>query len=299
MLRTFFFNRDIILCFALFLGLFFPGCAQWMKPLIIPMLALVMTLSAMGVSSAVFSSPRGIVIPLFFGVFMNYCILSGFILAMSTLLVADKEIWKGFLILAAAPPAVAIIPFTEFLEGDRTYSLIGTTGAYLAALIIMPLMTLGFLGSNFLEPKTLLVVVIELIIVPFVVSRVLLWKGIDKFIEPVKGGITNWSFFVVVYTIVGLNQDIFIQQPFTLVPVAFIAVLSTFFLGLVVEWIAKRKGLDRAKTTSLVLMGTLKNYGLAGGLSLAFFGQKTALPAAVSTVCMILYIIWLGFKRRG
>jgi BASS family bile acid:Na+ symporter len=47
-----------------------------------------------------------------------------------------------------------------------------------------------------------------------------------------------------------------------------------------------------------VLLGTLKNYGLAGGISLAFFGNDSALPAAVSTVFMIIYVIWLGIQRQ-
>jgi bile acid:Na+ symporter, BASS family len=46
-----------------------------------------------------------------------------------------------------------------------------------------------------------------------------------------------------------------------------------------------------------VLLGTLKNYGLAGGLALSFFDTKTALPSTVSVVFMIIYIIWLEFKK--
>ncbi len=51
--------------------------------------------------------------------------------------------------------------------------------------------------------------------------------------------------------------------------------------------------------TSLVLLGTLKNYGLAGGLALALFSRKTSVPATVSAVFMIVYIIWLELKLRG
>jgi len=49
---------------------------------------------------------------------------------------------------------------------------------------------------------------------------------------------------------------------------------------------------------SLVLLGTLKNYGLAGGMALALFGEKTSVPATVSSVFMIVYIIWLEYKKR-
>ena len=36
----------------------------------------------------------------------------------------------------------------------------------------------------------------------------------------------------------------------------------------------------------------------AGGLALALFSKQTAVPATVSVIFMIVYIIWLGFKRR-
>jgi BASS family bile acid:Na+ symporter len=42
----------------------------------------------------------------------------------------------------------------------------------------------------------------------------------------------------------------------------------------------------------------MKNYGLAGGLALTLFSTQTSVPAAVSTVFMIIYIIWLNVKRR-
>ncbi|MDP3097247.1 MAG: hypothetical protein Q8M86_04815, partial [Syntrophales bacterium] len=56
--------------------------------------------------------------------------------------------------------------------------------------------------------------------------------------------------------------------------------------------------LPRETRTSLVLLGTLKNQGMAGGIALTMFSQEAALPAAVSTIVMIVYIIWLDFRKR-
>ncbi len=49
---------------------------------------------------------------------------------------------------------------------------------------------------------------------------------------------------------------------------------------------------------SLVLLGTIKNYGLASGLAIAFFNKQTALPAAVSSIFMFVHIIWLIFSVK-
>ena len=51
--------------------------------------------------------------------------------------------------------------------------------------------------------------------------------------------------------------------------------------------------------TPLVLLGTLKDDGLAGGLALALFSKKTSVPATVSAVFMIVYILWLKLKLKG
>jgi BASS family bile acid:Na+ symporter len=100
------------------------------------------------------------------------------------------------------------------------------------------------------------------------------------------------------YTIIGLNRELFLEQPFTLAPVAVIAVFSTFLLGAAINRLGRSMGIDRATLISLVLLGTLKNYGIAGGLALALFSKKTAVPATVSSVFMIVYIIWLNFEKR-
>ncbi|MCK5552640.1 MAG: hypothetical protein KAJ09_05800 [Deltaproteobacteria bacterium] len=291
-------NRNFILFSALSLGLMWGGGAKWTEGVTLPALALVMTLSTMGVSGSAFRSPRTLVAPVLGSLAINYVLLGGCILGLSMLLIRDEALRSGFIIIAAAPPAVAVIPFTGFLNGNSTFSLVGTIGCYLGALIIMPLIALGFLGSGFVQPLKLFIIMFELIIAPLILSRILIWTGMSTKIEPLKGAITNWSFFVVSYTIVGLNRGIFLGHPLSLVPVALIALTSTFFLGLVIEKLGGVFRIDPKTLTSLILLGTLKNYGLAGGLALALFNKWTAVPATVSVIFMIVYIIWLGFKRR-
>ena len=291
-------NRNFILFMALMLGLLLPKGTRWTEHLTLPALAIVMSLSTMGVSGGLFRSLRSLIIPAILGILMSYVVLAGFILGMSAIIINEEDIWKGFIVLAIVPPAVAVIPFTEFLKGNITYSLVGIIGAYLGALIIMPLIVFKFLGSSSFDLGRLSIITILLIIAPLVISRLLLWKRIDEQLESIKGTITNWCFFVVSYTIVGLNQDVFIRQPLSLVPVAAIAIASTFFLGLVIECVGKLFRIDPKITTSLVLLGTIKNYGLAGGIALALFSKQTALPATVSTIFMFVYVIWLGFRAR-
>jgi BASS family bile acid:Na+ symporter len=292
-------NRNIILILSLATGLIWGQGAQWTETTVLPALSIAMTLSVMGITGDSFRSLRTFITPALAGIIMNYVVLGGIILALSKLFIHDEALWIGFVILAAVPPAVAVIPFTLFLKGDTDFSIIGTISAYLGALLITPLMVLLFIGTSFVDPLKLMIITIELIFAPLLFARILIMTGIARLIEPIKGDITNWSFFLVSYTIVGLNQQVFLTQTMSLLPVAIISFMSTFLLGWIIGLFCKIARLDKKKTTSIVLLGTLKNYGLAGGLALSFFDTKTALPSTVSVVFMIIYIIWLEFKKNG
>lgn len=291
-------NRNVIMGAALVMGLVWGDAAPWTERATLPLLAAVMTLATMGVSGSTFRHPRTLLMHTLAGILMNYLVLGGFLMALNALLIREEAIRSGFILLAAVPPAVAVIPFTLFLDGDSTFSLIGTLGAYLGALVITPLMAVFLLGSGFVDPVKLILIMIELILLPLMVSRILLRAGIASHLMPITGTITNWSFFLLTYTIVGLNRDLFLTNPLSLIPAASIAVASTFFLGWIIEGFGRIFHLERKTVVSLVLLGTLKNYGLAGGLALALFSKQTAIPATVSAIFMITYIVYLELKKK-
>ena len=291
-------SRDFILFLGLALGLLWGEGAHWTNPLTLPLLALAMTLSVMGIPGAIFRTPRLLAGPALSGIAMTYLVLSGLILTLSFLLIHDKNLWNGFVLIAAVPPGVAVIPFTLFLNGNRFFSLVGTMGAYLGALIITPLIALSFFGTIYIHPVKLFIIMVELILLPLIVSQFFVRTGASKWVEPFKGTLTNWSFFVVTYTIVGLNRQVFLDHPLSLLPAAVIALITTFLLGWTIEGMGRLLRMDSTTVTSLVLLGTIKNYGLAGGLALTLFSKDTAVPATVSTIFMTVYILWLGFKSK-
>lgn len=291
-------NRDFILILGLGLGLLAGGAANWTKHLAIPALAIVMTLSTMGVSGRQFRPPSRLLLAGLWGVGLSYVLLSGLLLIISRFFTHDQALWYGFVLVAAAPPAVAVIPFTDFLDGDRAFTLLATMGAYLAALVIMPLIAALHWEANFISPSQILKVLLILVVFPVLAGQALRKLGWDLKLTPFKGSITNWCFFSVVYSIVGLNSKYILANPFGLLPVAAFIIAITFGLGLAIELMGKWLGVSRERLHSMVLLGTLKNYGLAGGLALALFDHRTALPSVVSTTFMIIYIIWLGFLKR-
>jgi BASS family bile acid:Na+ symporter len=224
--------------------------------------------------------------------------MGGTTLLLAWWLISDKDLWAGFVVLATVPPAVAVLPFSHMLGGNTLFSLIGLTGAYLAALIIMPAVMALFLGTGFFDPVKLLTILGELILIPIVFSRVLLFTGLMKRIAPWRGTIVNWSFFVTLFTIVGLNRQAFFGEFDTLIRIIIIAVAVSFVLGYIITLVTRALNVNREMSISLVLMGSLKNYGLASGILLTLFGERAAIPASVCTVFGILHLVWLGFRFR-
>ena len=291
-------NRNLIFLMALVLGFLWDTGAKYTQQLILPGLAVVMTLSSMGISGDSFRSLKSLASFTLVGIVGNFLLHGAILIGLSALIIRDQFFWNGFILVAAVPPAVAVIPFALFLRGNMDLALLGTIGAYLGALIITPLIALFFLGAGFISPAKLLLILAELIVAPLIVSRILVRTGLSKKIDPYKGPITNWSFFLVIYIITGLNRDIFIQQPLSIVPVAIVAVLTTFVLGWVIEKLGGILHFDKASLTSFVLLATFKNYGLSGALALVFFNPQTAVPSTVTSAIGILYFIWLEIRAN-
>lgn len=297
-LKAFLRNRNGIFFLAMVAGLLLPWAAPVMKHLILPALALAMTLSTMEIENDVFTRPRALLMPALMGIIMNYFILGNVIIGLSALMIRDEDLWTGFVLLAAAPPAVAVIPFSTFLRGNGPLSLIGTVGAYLGALVITPLITVTLLSTAAFDPFKLIMITLELIVLPLALSRLLIRKGLKERIQPYRGTIVNWSFFMVLYTMVGLNRDVLLGQTWSLLPVAAISFLSMFLLGFLIDWASGLFHAPGEIRMSLVLLGTLKNQGLSSGLALTLFSQEAAIPSTVATMIMIGYVAWLDVRKR-
>jgi BASS family bile acid:Na+ symporter len=288
-------NRNVLLILSIIVALPAGKAAPYLEPLVLPALALVMTMALLEVSGASFRSARGLMVPVLAGLGLNFGINGGLVLALSLLLSPGEAIFTGFVLVAAAPPAVAVVPFTALLRGDRAFAFLGTIGCYLGALVITPLMAVGLLGAAFIQPLRIFWILVMLILLPLLLSRLVRRAHLVDYLEPIRGALTNWSFALITFTIVGLNRELFLHDPGALLTPMIIALISTFGLGWAISGVAKLLGLGREITVSLVMLGTLKNAALAGGLALSLFNKQTAVPATVCAIFLVGYFIWLSF----
>jgi len=294
----FFGHRNFILPLAFILGFAFPQLAQWTKSLTIPALALVMTISIAQIPTREILKWRSLAQPLAIGILFNYLFLASLLLMFTQWFNFSEPIRIGMILVASAPPGVAVLPFTSLLAGNTILSLFATFGTYLSSMFIMPGLIWLFTGSTTFPMSKLAITLVELIVLPIILSRFLLLKNFYKAMIPWKGTIVNWGFFVVFLTVIGLNQETFLEQPDVLIKIFFIALVSTFLGFILLNILLKKIGINQKDRISMILLGTFKNSGFAAAIALTLFDETTSLPGAIISAVYALYMIWLGNKRN-
>ena len=288
-------NNSFILALALVVGVALGQGAIYTRNFITPLLAVIMTLSLVGVSSDVFKGGAKLLKPGGLALLLNYGLLAGAFIGLSYLLIDDPQLRAGYVLIAAVPPAVAVIPFTYRLGGDVSFTLIGSVAGHLAAFVMTPLITLLVLGSSLIEPKQLLLALLQLIAVPFVVSRLLRMSAVVvNWLNRYRGTLVNWGFFVVVYTIIGLNRSAFLGFSQDMLAVILVSALCTFGIAYLTYGVGKLAKVSAPTRVSYTVISAWKNYGLAGAIALLYFGEAAALPAAVTTAFAIANFIVLS-----
>lgn len=287
-------DRNFLLIAALVLGFLLGKRAQGLASLSLPALALAMTASLTGVSASDFRSWRKVARATGLSIVFTYVVNGLLTLLLARLLVADPELWLGFVLLAATPMGIAVIPFSYMLGGDTVFALVGSMAAYLSAIVIMPLMVSALAGSAVVDPMELVTILVQLVLIPLVLSRLINASPLKSRMPGWRGAIVNWTFALVILIVTALNRDSLLRQPQILLVLGSIGLATNFGLSVVLEWLLKRLRFSRATRLTSVMMGTVKNTSLTAATALALFGEAVSLPAAVVSVTNVVYLVWLG-----
>jgi bile acid:Na+ symporter, BASS family len=167
-------NRTFILVLAFVAGLIFSDLAGQAGVLTMPALAVVLTVSTTQVTLKDFSPLTKMIRPVVLALLLNYLLLGSIILLLAWWLMPTRDLWIGYVLVAAAPPGIAIIPFTYILKGNLTQSMLGTFGVYLLSLLLTPALIYLFTGEAAVSPLRLFNTMLLLILVPFIFHNFLL-----------------------------------------------------------------------------------------------------------------------------
>lgn len=291
-------NRNFIFILAFVLGFAAGDIFPWMEYAVIPALAVVLTVSMAQIPTNAFRPIKKVIRPAVYIFILNYVLFSFVMLLPAYFFIEDHDLWTGFVIIASAPAGVAIAPFTGILGGDRGFSLSGVIISHLLAIFLIPLYGYLFIGESFIQPVKLLILISEIIAAPFLISRLLIRFNACRFVERWRGPIVNWGLFVVIFTVISLNRDFFFTDPAMAGITALISGITVLGTGMIMEFVLKISGFDRKLMPGFILFSTVKNGGFAAAAALSLAGKTASIPAAITSVFIIIYLIYLSFRAH-
>jgi len=283
-------NTAFILTLAVALGFLLPTPAERLEFLVIPALFLMMAFSMAGIDLSI-PPIRGASA----GFLINYLFLSGLILLLAPVVLEEEALILGFVVMAAVPPAVAVVPLTKLLAGDVRLALYSEALSYLGSLVLTPLIISIYAREAGVGVKVgdTLEIVLLLILLPILASRFVGRLSVDP-AHPINAGL-----FTVTYIVVGLNSSSISTE---MAGVLLIAVARTFLSGAIVYAGAAFAGVKWPQRIAYTLFGSFKNLGLAATVALLLFGPRAGVPAAVCILTETSFYILLSAlagRRKG
>jgi BASS family bile acid:Na+ symporter len=278
----------IVMTTGLVLGLLAGGFPAYTKEISMVSLAVLMTLSlsTVRIGEARFKDHVGHSV---WSLLLNYGALSILILAMG--MAFSKELWPGWVLMAAAPSAISIVPFTSIFGGRTTKALFSTAVNYVAALALMPVMTILLIGST-VDVSGLVESLLVLIVIPMLASRAVAKIRLGK---STNTALINLSFAVLIFAVAGANRSAFFGNPWTILAISTAAVVRTFGSGLGTELALRKGGMPKPDRIAYVLFASYKNLGLTATMAIALFQPIVAVPA---TICIVFEVVWVIFLTR-
>ncbi len=297
-LSTYLYRSNVIFLLALICGIILPQGFPIGNVLILPALMVILTITLLRFPRGFFRRPGPLLFASIQGNVMNYLVLGNFIILSSIFLIHKQELWIGMVLIAAMPPPVDIIFLGNLLRTEKTSIFTGLAGAYLGALLIIPLIGLGFFKYILPNYWNIILIVLGLILLPLVLSQIAIEKTWDKIIEPYEETIIDYCYFIVFYTITASSRNLLMNWSSDLFIIASIALISTFFFAFAIRKIGIYFHSHEDEITSFLLLGTMKDCGLAGGIALILFNQEVALPSLIFAIFTFIYMNWLKYKVK-
>lgn len=284
---------------SLLLGFFYNEYAIFIKPYLVYVLTLMMAFSLQRVSGKLFMDLKLIYIG-FQGLIINFLIFGSVLMLLAFLLFYDNmPIFAGFIFIAVSPPGVVIVPFVLKMKGDVDWSVIAVVFGYFASLLIIPL-TFLFLPSDYksMSAFSLFGLLFWSIIAPFILSRLLRFPLLVKFSKH-NGRIIDLLFFILIYTVIGVNQDLIRLEPRLLMGVSAVLVVTLFGGAFVVGRVMKKRMFTQGRIVASQLMFGVKNNGFSAILAISAGSTMGAMPSVVLSVVLLSFLVLFPFLVPG
>jgi len=282
---------------ALFFGaglvaaLIIPGPAKPLKTYILTPMIIVMFLSTTEIRFKALMDVKRYGAKVVGAILLNYGFVSTLALLLAWIVFKEGDLYAGFVMMAAMPTAIAVIPLTYLMKGNVEVAVVGVTLSYILALGLGPALVHFLLGSQ-LEVWRIFETLILVILFPLLASRLLIHLDIDEKMGLGKDVMVNICFFMVMYIIIGVNFEAFFIDTGVLVIVGLICIARSLGTGVTCLGICKFLNVKRSDTITYTFFSSFKNLGIVAAIALVLFGERASIPAALGApIEMTNYIV--------
>jgi len=233
------------------------------------------------------------------GVLTQYSVMPLLGFAVAMLLPLPEAVALGFIIVAAAPGAMASNVIVYLAGGAVAYSIALTTVSTFLSPFLTPLLV-KWLGGVFLpvEVWPLMRTILLTVVVPLaggMLLRRFLGRGL-AFARELAPAVAAVAIIVICSYAVAANQP----RIAAMGPLVMVAVVLLNGLGYAAGWwLAHLYGFDQRHRLALAIEIGMQNAGLGVVLALRHFAPETALPGALFAVwCILTAAGASGWLRR-
>jgi BASS family bile acid:Na+ symporter len=269
---------------AALLALWQPAPFVAAKPLIVPLLGLVMFGMGMTLTwqrfGAVLRQPGRIGL----GLALQYLVMPLAAWAVGLALGLPPALLAGLVLVGASPGGTASNVVCYLARGDLALSITLTTASTLLAILATPLLTWLYVGERVPVPvASMLISIAEVVLLPValgVLINSLFGHRLTR-LQPLFPVVSVLAIVVIIAIVVGLNRENLAATG----PLVALAVVLHNGIGLAAGYGLGRliTGDERAARTLAIEVG-MQNSGLAVALAVKYFSAAAALPGALFSV---------------
>lgn len=220
-------------------------------------------------------------------------------LSIVTGLFYPDEYYKGWIMLACVPSAIAIISGTFLVKGDMKLVTIGTFAIYVLALATAPLLSFMLIGDA-INPLEILKYVVLFIVVPYIISRVIGLFDLPKNFSSMS---LNICYFLFLSLSFGRVRDVLWEHPEATLLIAIGCLFRVVLVPIVSEITMKMARVEREERIPYIFLLFWKNSGLALAMTIVLVKDQplAILPPAISLLIetfSFLGMIWYFQKME-
>ncbi|BCS98587.1 bile acid:sodium symporter [Desulfoluna limicola] len=277
------FNRLFVVWAVLICGVaaLFPNGFSTLKPLIVPLLMVVMFGMGATLRASDFKEPLKRPHIVMLGVSIQYLIMPMAAYFISKALNLPTELMVGMVLVGSVSGGTASNVVAFLAGGDVPLSIVMTSVSTFLAVFLTPLLTDFYVGSTVpVAVVPMFLSILKIVVVPVAAGILLNTLFEEKLvrIQPVFPFISVVTIVLLIGIIIGLNQA---RLATLALPMA-LAVILHNACGLAAGYgLPKLFGCDEKTCRTIAIEAGMQNSGLAVALSLKYFTAASALPGAL------------------